>query len=161
LEWHEQGRTLVVRIGDRIGQALVAGQGFSQGEGVMAITRGSSGWRDGEGVERRFAEIFLRGGSAARAFGGVRPGDAVHAVDLADLQAASAVLRAGDRAAIHDLGLAHMTEPQLIDLFVQAGLIRDGFNPTRLRRALTSDCLIDYLQRFERLKSRDDLELRA
>ncbi|GAB5390178.1 MAG: SAM-dependent chlorinase/fluorinase [Alphaproteobacteria bacterium] len=152
LAWQSRGETLNVCINGHVAPVLVSGAGFSQGEGVMAITRGSSGWSTDGGKPMRFAEIFLRGGSASGAFAGVNPGDQVTAIARTDLEAASKALRAADPARLMALGLFNMNEAQLIALFEQSGLICDGFNATRLRRALDDGDLLDRLEAYHALR---------
>ena len=71
--------------GHRLDGSVVDGA-FAVPEGSLAVAAGSSGYRRADGVAVRWVEVFLRGGSAADALGGVRPGDAVA---LASLPASS------------------------------------------------------------------------
>ena len=49
--------------------AIVSDGSFSVAEGELALAPGSSGWPLRDGGERRFLELFLRGGSAAARLG--------------------------------------------------------------------------------------------
>lgn len=49
--------------------AYVSGGSFSVPAGTLTFAPGSSGWITGSGERVRFMELFLRGGSAAEAFG--------------------------------------------------------------------------------------------
>ncbi len=145
-----QGRELVVAVKDRIARPQLTGAGFSQGEGVLALTQGSSGWPDAQGRGVRFTELFLRGGQAAAALGGVVPGDAVVGLALDDLNRASDQLRAADPAIMHRLNLMNVSEPQLIEVLEVAGLIHNGFDTTRLQEVLSEPGgLVAHLQAFE------------
>lgn len=64
----EPGSRVRVTIGGCAREATVAGGGFGVAEGELAFSAGSSGWGG-----TRWMELFLRGGSAAAAFGGVAP----------------------------------------------------------------------------------------
>lgn len=74
------GTVARVAVGTHVLDAQVAGGAFAVPEGRASIAPGSSGYVDRRGREVRWVEVFLRGGSAATALGGVRPGDpiAVH-----------------------------------------------------------------------------------
>ena len=63
-----EGDTVTVTIGKRSRKAVLTGGSFSVPQGQLALSQGSSGWHVGH-EEIRFAELFLRGGSAARHFG--------------------------------------------------------------------------------------------
>lgn len=74
----EPGAAVRVAVGDRALDARVAGGAFAVAEGTLAVAPGSSGYVGRDGAPVRWVEVFLRGASAAAAFGGaVRPGDAV------------------------------------------------------------------------------------
>jgi hypothetical protein len=79
---------VVARVGvaGRWLDGRVADGAFAVPEGVLAVAAGSSGYRRADGAAVRWVEVFLRGGSAADALGGVRAGDAV---ELAPLRASS------------------------------------------------------------------------
>ena len=63
------GATVSVTIGGVRRDAVRAGGGFAVPHGGLAFAPGSSGWRLPDGRERRWMELFLRGGSAHEAFG--------------------------------------------------------------------------------------------
>ena len=63
------GTRLRVRIRGVSATAIVSDGTFAVAEGQLALALGSSGWPLREGGERRFVELFLRGGSAAQRFG--------------------------------------------------------------------------------------------
>lgn len=71
------GRTVRVRIGGRERAATVSGGSFAVPEGTLALAPGSSGWPLAAGGRVRFLELFLRGGSAADAFGSPAVGERV------------------------------------------------------------------------------------
>ena len=76
-----------VQVGSQSGNAYIAGDSFAVRDGDMALSGGSSGWRreleTADAVygklhpEKRFAELFLRGGSAAQSLGNPQPGDRI------------------------------------------------------------------------------------
>lgn len=63
------GATVWVTVGGVRREAVRAGGGFAVAHGRLAFAPGSSGWRLADGRERRWMELFLRGGSAHEAFG--------------------------------------------------------------------------------------------
>jgi len=63
------GTRVRVRVGEAEQVAFVSGGTFSVPAGTLAFAPGSSGWTRVGGGEVRFMELFLRGGSAADAFG--------------------------------------------------------------------------------------------
>ncbi len=65
----ENGQRVLVRVGHAATTAIVSDGSFSVAEGELALAPGSSGWRLPDGGERRFLELFLRGGSAAARLG--------------------------------------------------------------------------------------------
>ncbi len=71
------GERVLVRIGHASTTAMVSDGSFSVAEGELALAPGSSGWPLREGGERRFLELFLRGGSAAARLGHPAPGTPV------------------------------------------------------------------------------------
>ncbi len=71
------GERVLVRVGHAATTAIVSDGSFSVAEGELALAPGSSGWPLRDGGERRFLEIFLRGGSAAARLGHPAPGTAV------------------------------------------------------------------------------------
>jgi len=68
------GERVLVRIGEAASTAIVSDGSFSVAEGELALAPGSSGWPLRDGSERRFLELFLRGGSAAARLGHPPPG---------------------------------------------------------------------------------------
>ncbi len=71
------GARVLVRVGAASATAIVSDGSFSVAEGELALAPGSSGWPLREGGERRFLELFLRGGSAAERFGTPKAGAGV------------------------------------------------------------------------------------
>jgi S-adenosylmethionine hydrolase len=64
-----QSNTVVhVRIGEVELEATVSDGSFEVEEGRLAFAPGSSGWKEAGGEEVRWMELFLRGGSARKAF---------------------------------------------------------------------------------------------
>ncbi len=68
------GQRVLVRVGHAAGTAIVSDGTFSVAEGELSLAPGSSGWSLPDGRERRFLELFLRGGSAAARLGRPAPG---------------------------------------------------------------------------------------
>jgi hypothetical protein len=56
-------------INDAEHEATVSDGSFAVEHGQLAFAPGSSGWKDKDGVETRWMELFLRGGNAWEAFG--------------------------------------------------------------------------------------------
>ena len=71
------GGPLRVEIAGRALEAHLSDGVFAVPEGSLAVAPGSSGYPLAAGGAVRWVEVFLRGASAAEAFGGVRSGDAV------------------------------------------------------------------------------------
>jgi hypothetical protein len=71
------GERVLVRVGPAVATAIVSDGSFAVAEGELALAPGSSGWPLGGGGERRFLELFLRGGSAAARLGHPPSGSAV------------------------------------------------------------------------------------
>lgn len=69
------GSKVRVKIGEVVQEATVSDGSFSVPQGELAFSPGSSGWTLGDGREVRWMELFLRGGSAARAFCNPQVGD--------------------------------------------------------------------------------------
>jgi len=65
----EPGTTVQLTIGGKTLPALRTGGTFAVPHGSLAFAPGSSGWPRPGGGERRWMEVFLRGGSAHEAFG--------------------------------------------------------------------------------------------
>jgi hypothetical protein len=63
------GERVLVRVGEASATAIVSDGTFSVAEGELALAPGSSGWPRRDGGQRRFLELFLRGGSAAARLG--------------------------------------------------------------------------------------------
>jgi hypothetical protein len=68
------GERVRVRVGGGVTTAIVSDGTFAVAEGELSLAPGSSGWPLGAGGERRFLELFLRGGSAADRLGRPVPG---------------------------------------------------------------------------------------
>jgi S-adenosyl-l-methionine hydroxide adenosyltransferase len=73
----ENGQRLRVTIGRETLMAFVSDGSFAVEPGAMAFAPGSSGWKTRDGKERRWLELFLRGGSAAEKFGQPKSGDLI------------------------------------------------------------------------------------
>lgn len=71
------GSTLRVRIGETEQGATVSDGSFEVEHGKLTLALGSSGWKDKDGVETRWMELFLRGGNAWEAFGRPAVGDEI------------------------------------------------------------------------------------
>ena len=78
----ENGSRVLVRIGHAATTAIVSDGTFAVAEGELALAPGSSGWPLPDGGERRFIELFLRGGSAAARLGHPAPGSPVAVTPL-------------------------------------------------------------------------------
>lgn len=142
---HAVGTPLVIAIGNTVCDAVVGDAGFSMGEGVIAITSGSSGWAVGREGKAMFSEIFLRGGSAASHFPGVKSGDRMLVMKRGDLQRVIEMLKAAGRDVSERLDLYNISEARIMELLGRAKLIRDGFDTTELQRALERTELIKRL----------------
>lgn len=142
---HPDGTEMTLAVGDVVVNATVGSAGFSQGEGAIALTRGSSGWTAG-GTTVRFTEIFLRGGSAAGAFGLPKVGAQVNGLPYADLQRVFNILRDSNLKRVGPVDLYHLSEARLITYLADRGLITDGFNVTELRRRMDANTLLDALK---------------
>jgi len=68
------GERVLVRVGHASTTAIVSDGSFAVAEGELALAPGSSGWPRRDGSERRFLELFLRGGSAAARLDHPAPG---------------------------------------------------------------------------------------
>jgi hypothetical protein len=143
--FYEIGAVLVVAAGETVSEVLVGDTGFSQGEGVMAVTSGSSGWAvEGEG-KAMFSEIFMRGGRAESHFPGIRPGDLVQGVPRAAMSRVMEILQSADAGVLEKLGLYNISEARVIRQLGRAGLIRDGFDATALLATLEKGDLVETL----------------
>ncbi len=75
---HLPGVTIAATpVGAGVGRATVSDGTFEVPEGELSFAPGSSGWRLRAGGSRRFYELFLRGGGAARHFRGPGTGAVV------------------------------------------------------------------------------------
>ena len=77
------GAPLRVEVAGRTLDAHLTDGVFAVPEGSLAVAPGSSGYPLAAGGAVRWTEVFLRGASAAAAFGGVRVGDTVRLVPSA------------------------------------------------------------------------------
>ncbi|MBL1146162.1 MAG: hypothetical protein HND56_06905 [Pseudomonadota bacterium] len=153
LSFHEVGTNMVIGVGDSVANAVIGSAGFSQGEGILALTRGSSGWTDDKGQDIRFTEIFLRGSSAAQILRDAQPGVQLFAVSKDDLTRAQQMLRDSGLQYIgaHDLyNLYMMSEARLLEMFAHYGLIKDGFDSRPLKKRLDDGSLAAYLQQQDK-----------
>lgn len=139
---HAVGTQLVIALGDTVCDAVVGDAGFSAGEGVIAITSGSSGWAVGREGKAMFSEIFLRGGSAASHFPGVQPGDQMYAMKRGDLQRVIELLKSAGRDVSEKLDLYNISEARIMQILGRAKLIKEGFDTTELQKALDRNELI-------------------
>jgi hypothetical protein len=142
---HAPGTPLVIALGNTVCDAIVGDAGFSMGEGVIAITSGSSGWSIGGAPKAMFSEIFLRGGRAEAHFPGFKPGDPVLAMKRADLQRVIDMLRGAGRDVTDRLDLYNTSEPRIMHALARARLIRDGFDTTELQKSLEQNDLLKRL----------------
>ena len=139
------GDALVISIRGTVCDAVVGGTGFSQGEGVIALTSGSSGWHVGAGEKKFFSEIMLRGARAESHFHGIRTGDAVRAVGKKELLQVIDILRHADDDISAKFDLENISEGNIIAMLARSRLIRDGFDATELKKSLSAG---DLLQRL-------------
>ena len=77
------GDRVEVTVDDESAVATVTDGSFEVTDGELAFAPGSSGWTRHDGEALRFFELFLRGGSAAARFGGLRTGTDVKVRPLA------------------------------------------------------------------------------
>lgn len=139
-----EGDVVAVKIGHKVTDAVMGGVGFSQAEGMLALTAGSSGWE----VERKkhnFTEAMLRGGRAANLFGDFTPGDTAILLREVDLQKVNAVLHNAPAKAAERLALHNASDARIIAMLARARLIRDGYDATELRAALKKGTLLRHL----------------
>ena len=142
LQFHPPGTPLVIGIGNTVCDAVVGDAGFSMGEGVIAVTSGSSGWTVGRGSKAMFSEIFLRGASAASHFPGVKTGDQVLGIKRGDLQRVIETLKGASRDVSEKLDLYNISEARILQLLGRAKLIQDGFDTTGLQKAFERNDLL-------------------
>ena len=143
-EQYEPGTILTLCVNDHIAEAVVGKAGFSLGEGILALTRGSSGWQV-KNKEMRFTEVFLRVGNAAKVFKAVKPGDQLQILAKKDLQEAIEQIRNSGLKKLRTLDLYVFSEAQLVQLLAITGLIEDGFKTDKLHAVLKDKKLIEVL----------------
>lgn len=139
---HQPGTPLVIGIGNTVCDAVVGDAGFSMGEGVIAVTSGSSGWGVGREGKAMFSEIFLRGGSAASHFPGARTGDQALGCKRGELQRVIETLKGASREVSEKLDLYNISEARILQLLGRARLIRNGFDTTELQKAFERNELL-------------------
>lgn len=71
------GKRIMVRINEPRYEATVSDGAFAVPHGELAFAPGSSGWTLRNGIDVRWVEIFLRGGSAWDLFGRPAPGSVI------------------------------------------------------------------------------------
>lgn len=84
-----QRALIAVKTAKARSEALLANGSFAVAEGELALSRGSSGWllsADAKQDKQFFAELFLRGGSAAAVLGNPEPGEQI-TLQLKDIHA--------------------------------------------------------------------------
>jgi len=145
IKQYAAGTILSVVAGDTIADVVVGTEGFSEGEGIMAMTRGSSGWSQGS-KDVRFAEVMLRGASAARMFKGVKPGTQLQIIAKKDLQECVKQIQLSGEKRLGTLNLYMFSETQLIQILAIEGLIGNGYQTDRLRSALEDEQLVGILK---------------
>lgn len=138
------GEVVAVKIGNRVSDAVIGGVGFSQAEGMLALTSGSSGWAVG-GKKRYFTELMLRGARAARLFGEFAPGDTALLLRETDLQRVNTLLHEADRATAERLELHNISDAGIIAMLSRAKMIRNGYDATELHKALKKGDLLKRL----------------
>ena len=139
------GTPMVIAIANTVSDVIVGGAGFSQGEGVIALTGGSSGWDlDGKG-RKALTEIFLRGGRAESHFAGLKTGDQVLGMRKKDLERVIETLRDADRVMSDHLDLYNISEARILRVLSWAKLIRDGFDTSELQKSLERGDLLKRL----------------
>jgi len=74
VEFEPESKVLV-KVGDRVSNALYSDGSFKVPEGNLAFSPGSSGWLDPQGNPIRWMELFFRGGSASERLGSPQIGD--------------------------------------------------------------------------------------
>ena len=145
LSFYPPGTSLVIALGNTVSDVVVGDSGFSMGEGVLAITSGSSGWAVGREGKAMFSELFLRGGRADAHFPGFRTGDQVIAMPRADLQRVIDMLRSASRDVSDKLDLHNTSEPRIMHALARARLIRNGFDTTELQNSFSRGDLLKRL----------------
>jgi S-adenosylmethionine hydrolase len=75
------GKRSVASVRVRVNQterlATISDGSFEVEQGQLSFAPGSSGWKDKDGMETRWMELFLRGGNACAAFGNPAVGDEI------------------------------------------------------------------------------------
>jgi hypothetical protein len=145
LNLYPPGTPLVVALGNTVSDVIVGDAGFSMGEGVVALTSGSSGWAVGREGKYMFSEIFLRGGRADTHFPGLKTGDQVIAMPRASLQNVIDTLRNASREVSDKLDLYDTSEPRIMQALARAKLIRNGFDATELQNSFMRGDLLKRL----------------
>ena len=147
LKQYKSGTNLLIKIGETVQTVNVAGVGFSQREGILALTEGSSGWVEEGHDKSHFSEIFLRGGSAASLFKKVAPGDRIVALDQEIMNQVIDILKesADNEAVSESLDLYNLSEAKILDLLSHAKLIRRGYDVSNLKKAIKDGNLIEKL----------------
>lgn len=135
LKYFKTGEVIAVKIGNSVADAVMGGVGFSQAEGMLALTSGSSGWKTG-GKQNYFTELMLRGSRAARLFGEFSSGEPAILLRETELQKVNALLHGASRSVAERLELHDISDAKTIAMLARAKLIRGGFDSTELRRAL-------------------------
>jgi hypothetical protein len=139
-----EGAEVAVVINDTVVNATIGSVGFSQAEGSVALTRGSSGWiQNGQNI--RFTEVFLRGGSAASSFNMPKTGQAVAIIRFDHLQKVFSVLRENKLKRIGPVDLYNLSEARLITYLCDRDLIKNGYDASELEKHLNAGSLVSYL----------------
>lgn len=146
LKHYEVGEMLAVRLGNSVCDAVMGDVGFSQGEGLLALTSGSSGWGLSGNEKEFFTEIFLRGGRAERSFKDFQPGDHVILMRETDLQKVTNVLRMADRTKAEELELYNISGAKIMAMLSRSKLIRHGYDTTALQKSLADNTLLEKLR---------------
>lgn len=144
LKHYRAGEVLAVKIGHSVCDAVMGDAGFSQGEGMLALTSGSSGWPV-DGKKGFFTELMLRGARAERLFGDFVPGAPAVLLREADLQKASAILYGAGREVLEKLDLQQLSGVRVIKLLARAKLIKNGYDTTELQKTLKKGDLLKRL----------------
>lgn len=135
LKHYKTGEMMAISLGGGVKDAVMGKEGFSQGEGMLALTGGSSGWMVA-GKKQAFTEIFLRGGSAASNFDDFSAGNQVTILRESDLRKTLDILGAADRETAEKLNLNNVSEARVIKLLARAKLIVNGYDTTALQHIL-------------------------
>ncbi len=144
LSIYSQGTIVTTVIGNTVVDAIIGSAGFSQGEGIIALTKGSSGWKNSKSEEFRFTEIFLRGGSAKNSFGSVNPGDQIILIAKSDMKAALLHLQDAGVRQLDGRDIFLFSQAELLRLFVHHKLIVNGYDASNLKEAIANNNLASY-----------------